>query len=84
MFPVTNKENVCKFVGYTDSCSCADADDRKSTSRYVFLLGARVVWISRKEGMVALSLYEADYIAISLCACQVIWLVNLIDEIETS
>jgi hypothetical protein len=30
---------------------------------------------------VALSSCEAEYIAASLCACQAIWLVNLIDEV---
>lgn len=29
-----------------------------------------------------LSSCKAEYIAASLCACQVVWLVNLIDEIE--
>nr|ABN08622.1 hypothetical protein MtrDRAFT_AC157777g36v2 [Medicago truncatula] len=31
--------------------------------------------------MVSLSSCEAEYIAVSLCACQAVWLMNLIDEI---
>jgi len=36
---------------------------------------------SKKEPMVSLSLCEAEYIVASLCACLVVWLRNLIDEI---
>ncbi|MCH85746.1 copia protein [Trifolium medium] len=57
-------------------------DDRKSTADYVFMLGgAPIAWSSKKESVVALSSCEADHIAASQCACQAIWLVNLVDEI---
>ncbi|GAU23070.1 hypothetical protein TSUD_183690 [Trifolium subterraneum] len=56
--------------------------DRKSTAGYVFLLGgAPIAWSSKKESVVALSSCEAEYIATSLCACQAIWLANLIEEV---
>lgn len=67
---------------YTDSNWCRDIDDMKSTTGYIFLLGgAPVPWCSRKEPMVSLSSCEAEYIAVSICACQAVWLMNLIDEI---
>ncbi|MCI46656.1 hypothetical protein A2U01_0067897 [Trifolium medium] len=73
LFPNADKGKQCKLTAYTDSNWCGDADDRKSTARYVFLLGgAPIAWCSKKESVVALSSYEAEYIAASLCACQAI------------
>ena len=69
-------------MGYTDSSWCSDAEDRKSTAGYVFMLGgAPVAWSLRKEPVVELSSCEAEYIATSLCTCQATWMVNLVEEI---
>ena len=82
LFPAVDKGKECKLVGYTDSSWCSDAEDRKSTAGYVFMLGgATIAWSSRKEPVVALSSCEAEYIAASLCACQATWMVNLVEEI---
>lgn len=43
LFPATNKGNVCKLVGYTDSNWSSNVGDRKSTIGYVFLLGGALV-----------------------------------------
>jgi len=53
-----------KLIGFTDSDWAGSIDDRKSTSGYVFLLGSRVIsWSSKKQGIVALSSAEPEYIA---------------------
>jgi hypothetical protein len=39
LFPSAGNGKLCKCVAYTDSSWCGDADDRKSTAGYVFLLG---------------------------------------------
>ena len=82
LFPAVDKGKECKLVGYTDSSWCSDAEDRKSTVRYVFMLGGvPISWSSRKEPIMALSSCEAEYIVASLCVCQVTWMVNLVEEI---
>ena len=82
LFPAVDKGKECKLVGYTDSSWCSDAEDRKSTAGYVFMLGGTpFAWNSRKEPVVALSLCEEEYIDASLCACQATWMVNLVEEI---
>ncbi|CAI8586951.1 unnamed protein product [Vicia faba] len=79
--PATDKGKECKLVEYIDS-RCSDAEDKKSTSGYVFMLGGSpVVWSSRKEPVMALSSCETEYIASSLCACQATWMVKLVEEI---
>ena len=82
LFPAADEGKECKLVGYTDSSWCNDAEDRKSTVNYVFMLGgAPVALSSRKEPVVTLSSCEAEYIIDYLCAYQAIWMVNLVEEI---
>ena len=79
LFPAVDEGKECKLVGYTDSSWCSDVEDRKSTAGYVFILGgAPVAWSSRKEPVVALSSCEEEYRVDSLCACQAIWMVNMV------
>ncbi|XP_058755078.1 secreted RxLR effector protein 161-like [Vicia villosa] len=80
-FPAANEGKECKLVDYTDSSWCSDAKDRKSTTGYVFMLGgAPVAWSLRKEPVVALPSCEAEYIVASLCVCQAMWIVNLVED----
>jgi len=41
-----------------------------------------ISWSSKKQGAVALSSCEAEYIAASLAACQGLWLQMLVDELK--
>ena len=43
LFPAADKGKACKLVRYTDSSWCSDAEDRKSTAGYVFILGGAPV-----------------------------------------
>ncbi|XP_050919395.1 secreted RxLR effector protein 161-like [Lathyrus oleraceus] len=76
------KENNANLLGYTDSSWWGNAEDGKSTTGYMFILGgAQVACSSRNESVVALSSRETEYIDVSLCARQATWMVNLIEEI---
>lgn len=71
-----------KLVGYVDSNYAGDVDDRKSTSRYVFMLGGGAVsWASKKQPIVTLSTTEAEFVAAAYGACQAVWLRNVLEEI---
>ncbi|KAE8181851.1 hypothetical protein CF336_g8765 [Tilletia laevis] len=64
-----------KLRGYVDADWAADKDDRKSMSGYVFTVGGgAVAWGSRKQGAVALSTAEAEYIAAGVAGREAIML----------
>lgn len=68
--------------GYSDADWAGDASDRKSTSGFVFLVGDAVVsWASRKQGCVATSTMEAEYVALSEAASEAVWLRGLLSEL---
>nr|KYP67631.1 Retrovirus-related Pol polyprotein from transposon TNT 1-94 [Cajanus cajan] len=67
---------------YSDSNYVGDSDDRRSTSRAVFIIGLGVVsWASRKRSIVSLSNTKAEYIATAACGCQCIWLHRILEHI---
>ncbi|KAJ9559214.1 hypothetical protein OSB04_013828 [Centaurea solstitialis] len=67
---------------FTDSDFAGDIDSRKSTSGYVFLWNnGAITWSSKKQDIVALSSTEAEYVAAAICACQVIWVRGVLEEL---
>nr|GEX96297.1 hypothetical protein [Tanacetum cinerariifolium] len=67
---------------FTDSDFAGDQNDRKSTSGYLVLWDEAVVsWSSKKQNRVALSSTEAEYVAAATCACQVIWIRGILEEL---
>ncbi len=58
-------------------------DTRRSTSGYVFTIaGGAVSWSSKRQATVALSTVEAEYVAMSRCAQQMVWMQSWLDEVE--
>ena len=79
-FPRTNDSIL---HGYTDSSYGNFVDDRKSCSGYIFRLGeASISWCSKKQKTVALSTTEAEYMAMSDAARQMIWTQNSLEELR--
>ena len=63
------------LIGYADADWAGDITERKSTSGYVFkVCGALVSWRSKRQEVIALSSTEAEYIALSFAAQELLWL----------
>ena len=68
--------------GFSNVDLGGDLDGRKSTTGYIFTLGGTTIsWKSKLQGRVSLSTIEAEYVAISEAAKEMIWLKNLLKEL---
>jgi len=60
-------------------------DTCRSTSGYVFMMaGGAITWSSKRQATVALSTVEAEYVAMSRCAQQMVWMQTWLDEVEVA
>ena len=76
------EDTPAEIIGCSDADWAGDVGDRKSTSRYVFLLeGAAISWKSSKQTCVALSTAEAEYVALSGAVQEAVWLQQLISDL---
>ena len=70
-------------TGFVDADYGGCRDTRRSTSGYVFLMaGGPVAWSSKRQATVALSTVEAEYVAMSRSAQQLVWMHSWLDEVE--
>ena len=70
------------LIGYCDANHGGDLDTRRSTTGYLFLLGAAAVsWCSRLQSTVALSSTEAEYMALTEATNEAIFLRQLLSDI---
>jgi hypothetical protein len=69
--------------GWSDSDYAGDHDDRKSTSGFIFTMSdSAICWSSKKQPIVTLSTTEAKHVAAASCACQCIWLRNVLVHLD--
>lgn len=71
-----------KILGYVDADWGSDITDRRSYTGYCFTLSSGLIsWGSKKQKNVTLSSTEAEYVGISECCKEAIYLRNLQSEI---
>jgi hypothetical protein len=70
------------LIAYTDSDYAADPVKRRSTTGYLLKLADGIIsWQSRAQKTIALSATEAEYMALSDCSRQVVWIQNIFTEL---
>ena len=81
-FLVYGGDNELIVRGYSDASFQTDKDDFRSQSGYVFCLnGAAISWKSSKQGTVADSTTEAEYIALSDAAKEAVWIKKFVTKL---
>jgi hypothetical protein len=71
--------------GFTDLDWMGNTVDQKSSSRYCFSLGSTMIsWSNKKQGSVAQSTIEAEYIATSAAGREAVWLRKLLSDLFSS
>ena len=66
LFLVFGGDSKLQVEGYTDSDFISNPDDRKSTSKYMFIcINGIVSWKSFKQSIIVDSIMEAEYVATS-------------------
>ncbi|GJU52895.1 putative ribonuclease H-like domain-containing protein [Tanacetum coccineum] len=70
-----SKDYGFELIAYSDADHARCNDDCKSTSRGIQFLGDKLVsWSSKKKDCTAMSTAEAEYVSLSACCAQVIWM----------
>ncbi|RVW23029.1 Retrovirus-related Pol polyprotein from transposon RE1 [Vitis vinifera] len=77
------KNETRSIEGFTDANWASSIDDQRSTSSYcIFVWGNLATWRSKKQIVVARSSAEAEFCAIAHDMCELLWLKQLLQEIN--
>ena len=80
LFPSTSSLELC---AYSDADWDGDHHDRKPTTRFCIFLGESLIsWKSKKQDVVSRSSTEAEYHAMVVTTCEIIWLRWLLVDME--
>jgi hypothetical protein len=68
--------------GYTDADWAACPETRRSTGGYMFsLAGGSIIWQSKRHVTISRSSTESEYVALSNCSQEAVWLGRLLEEL---
>jgi len=76
------KKKKKKLIGYSVEDYTNDEDTRRSTTGYIFILRkSPIIWKSQIHKNVTLSTADAEFVSLTECVKQGIWLKNLFEKI---
>ncbi len=70
------------LVGYCDADWADDLEDRRSTTRFVFMMGGGTIsWSSKRQPTIVLSTTEVEYMASMQATKEAIWIAKFMKEL---
>lgn len=77
------RRDVAALYGYVDADWANCPNDRKSTTGYLLnVFGNTIIWSSKKQSLVTLSTTEAEFVAATSAAKEVLWLQKLLSDLR--
>jgi hypothetical protein len=71
-----------EVFGYFDADWGGDLEDRRSTTRFVFMIrGGAIFWNIKRQPTIALSTIEAEYMANTQATKEAIWITKLMMDL---
>lgn len=67
---------------YCDASYANNQNCRSTTGYLVYLNGSPIAWRTKVQGVVALSSTEAEYMALGDCVKEIMWLKQLLNELD--
>jgi hypothetical protein len=78
-----SRNSTLQVLGFADADWANCVDTRRSTSGYCFFIGSSLVsWRSKKQNTVSRSSSEAEYRSLSFAACELQWLLYLLQDLH--
>ena len=72
-------------VGFVNSNYANDKNTQRSTNGHIFFVrGGPVSWSTKRQEMVAMSMTETEYVAVSRAVQQAMWLSSFFDKVSLS
>lgn len=72
-----------QIVGYSDSNYASNKDTRRSVSGFaIYYMGGLVSWKSKAQNCVTMSSTEAEYVAMSSCAMEMMFIKQVVESIN--
>eukprot|EP00253_Pinus_taeda_P008290 PITA_08290 len=83
VYQPTYRSMIGSLLYLTDADWAGSVDDIKITSGGAFFMGSRLVsWFSKKQSSIALSTFEAEYVAATSCCTQLLWMMQTLQDYQ--
>nr|GEZ48429.1 putative ribonuclease H-like domain-containing protein [Tanacetum cinerariifolium] len=79
--PIKKHDSSVALTTFADAAHTGCQDTRRSTSGSVQVLGERLIsWSSKRQKSAAISSTEAEYISLSRCCAQILWMLSQLSD----